>query len=574
VIGNAATFGTGNIVNNAALTFNQVSDGSFAGSISGNGALTKLGAGALTLSGINTLTGATTLTAGRLNVRGSLANSVLTVQSGASLGGNGTIGSLTAQSGSTVSPGNSIGTLSVNGSLTLATGSTLAIEVSPTDADRVSATGIASINGNLEVTPAAGTYFARSYTLVSASTLTGTFSGTTLGSYGAAFRPTLLYTGTSVVLRLDPNSLVSVGGGALTGNALAVATSFDSAVTGGYDPQPFFNLYTQGANLAAALGQLSGELHSAERRVALQDTRAVRESALDSLNADLVTATGTSSVTNEVAGKSTTVWMRAASSWGKAQADGIGSTFKTELTGVLFGANFANNGFKIGGLFHQTSTDLDLGSLGQSTIESVGATLYAGYRQDSSGFAMGFGAGLASNTATGFRAIDVQGISQDLAANTGSMTYQVFGEASFDLAKADHARVEPFARLARVMLESKSFDETGGIAALRADKQSNALTTTTFGLRGATVIGKTTLSSSAGWQRTIGDRSAPTFTAVSGVNIPYKVRSVALDRDAVALEMQANFSLSQRLTIGFGYSALVGSNNADQSGRATIRYAF
>jgi len=473
-----------------------------------------------------------------------------------------------------VSPGNSIGTLSVNGNVTLATGSTLAMEVSPTSADLIAATGSAVISGSLVVTAGAGTYTQQSYTLLSSSSLVGIFSAISLGDYGTSLRPTIIYSGTSVILRLDPNSLVELSGRTLTGNNLSVATEFDTSVLGGYNPQPFLSLYTQGANLASSLGQFSGELHSAERRVILQDTRVVRESALDSLNADLVTATGTSSVTNEAAGKSMTVWMRAAGSWGTAQADGIGSAFKTELKGVLLGADFASNGFKIGGLFHQTNTDLDLGNLGLSNVESVGATLYAGYRQDSSGFAIGFGAGLASNTAGGFRAIDVPGLSQGLWANTDSITYQVFGEVSYDLAKAGNARVEPFVRVARIMLDSKAFAEAGGIAALRADKQSNILTTTTFGLRGAKVIGKTTLSSSAGWQRARGDRSATTFAAVSGVNIPYEVRSVALDRNAVALETQANFSLSQRLTIGVGYSALVGRNNADQSGRATIRYAF
>jgi outer membrane autotransporter protein len=375
-------------------------------------------------------------------------------------------------------------------------------------------------------------------------------------------------------LRLDPNSLVSVGGGTLTGNALAVAKSFDAAVADGYDPQPFFNLYTQGASLASSLAQFSGELHSAERRTLLQDSRVVRESALDSINADLVTATGTSSITNQASGNSTTVWMRTAGSWGTAKADRIGSTFKTELKGFLLGANFAGNGFKIGGLFHKTNTDLSLGNLGQSTIKSVGGAIYTGYRQDSSGFAMGFGVGFASNTAAGFRAIDVPGLSQGLSANADSTTYQIFGEVSYDLFKSDNKRFEPFARIAHVMLDTEAFAETGGIAALRADKQSNILTTTTFGVRGATVVGKTTLSSSASWQRTSGDRSTPTFAAVSRVNIPYEVHSVALDSSAVALETQANFSLSQRLTIGLGYSALIGSNNADHSGRATIRYAF
>ena len=54
-----------------------------------NGGLTKAGTGTLTLSGVNTYTGATTVSAGRLSVNGSLAASTVTVSSGATLAGNG-----------------------------------------------------------------------------------------------------------------------------------------------------------------------------------------------------------------------------------------------------------------------------------------------------------------------------------------------------------------------------------------------------------------------------------------------------------------------------------------------------
>ena len=499
----------------------------------------------------------------------------MTVQTGASLSGTGTVGALTAQSGSTVAPGNSIGTLAVNGSLTLAAGSTLAMEVSPTGADRILATGVASIAGNLVVTPGASTYttFNQSYTLVSSSARTGTFAASALGNFGAAFAPTLVYDATSVILRLAPASLVQQSG-TLSGNALAVAGSFDGAVLGGYNPQPFFNLYTQGANLGGALSQFSGELHSAERRVALQDTRVVREAALDRLNADLGTVAGTSSVTSEAADKSTTIWMRAAGSWGTAKADGIGSRFKTDQKGVLIGADVANGGFKFGGMFNYTSTDLDLASLGQSKVKSTGAALYAGYRQDASGFAAGFGAALASNTAKGNRSITVPGLTQTLRSKVKGVTVQIFGEASYDLAKAENTRVEPFVRIAYATLDSKALAETGGIAALSGVKQSNDLTTATLGLRGAYVTGKTTLSGSAGWQRTGGDRSAPTLVTMSGVNTLYEVRSAALDKDAVAIEAQASFSLSSKLTVGAGYSGVIGSKSSDHGARATVRYAF
>ncbi|MBX9786203.1 MAG: autotransporter-associated beta strand repeat-containing protein, partial [Alphaproteobacteria bacterium] len=57
---------TGNIVDNAALVFDQAAAGTFTGNISGTGAFAKLGAGNLTLSGTNTYTGGTTITAGIL----------------------------------------------------------------------------------------------------------------------------------------------------------------------------------------------------------------------------------------------------------------------------------------------------------------------------------------------------------------------------------------------------------------------------------------------------------------------------------------------------------------------------
>ena len=56
----------GNIIDNAAVEFNQGSASAFAGDVSGTGSLTKTGTGALTLSGSNTYSGGTTVSAGRL----------------------------------------------------------------------------------------------------------------------------------------------------------------------------------------------------------------------------------------------------------------------------------------------------------------------------------------------------------------------------------------------------------------------------------------------------------------------------------------------------------------------------
>lgn len=555
----------------------DTSEGNFAlsGGISGADTFTKMGTGTLTISGTNSITGSTVVAGGRLNVLGSLASSSVILQNGTSLGGTGTVGSLTAQSGSTIAPGNSIGTLNVNGDLTLQAGSTLSMEISPTSVDMINVTGAATIAGNLVVIPEEGEYFSRTYTLINASSVTGTFDTSTFGSLGTAFRPTLVYTGTSVSLRLDPNSLVVIGGGTLTGNSLALAQSFDTAVVGGYNPQPFFDLYEQGANLAAVLPQFTGELHSAERRVGLQDSRVVRETAFDRLNSDFGEAAGTSSVKSEDGSNSKTIWMRVAGGWGKAKSNGVGARFTTDQAGFLMGADYANDtGFKLGGMFNYLKTDLNMASLGNSKIETIGGAFYAGYRHDASGLAIGAGWGMAHNTAKGNRAITLPGLTQTLRSTVNGTQYQLFGEAAYDLAAAENTRIEPFARIAYTVLDSKMLAETGGIAALNAGKQTNALTLSTFGLRGGYMTGQTTLTGSAGWQRTAGDRSAPTTLTMAGVNTPFVVESTALDRDALAVEAAANFSVSAQFNLSLGYSGLIGKKSQDHGARATARFEF
>ena len=56
----------GNIVDNAVLVFDQAGDGTFAGNITGSGTLIKNGTGAVTLDGVNSYLGGTTINAGTL----------------------------------------------------------------------------------------------------------------------------------------------------------------------------------------------------------------------------------------------------------------------------------------------------------------------------------------------------------------------------------------------------------------------------------------------------------------------------------------------------------------------------
>jgi autotransporter-associated beta strand protein len=151
-----AVNGTGGTValGSGALSVNGSSDSNFAGSITGTGSLAKSGSGALSLTGASSYTGATVVSDGLLVVNGSISTSILTtIQSGATLGGSGTVGALTVLDGGTVAPGNSPGILSTGdytqaGTLSLQLDGTLAGD----EYDQVNVGGTVNLSGLLTAT--------------------------------------------------------------------------------------------------------------------------------------------------------------------------------------------------------------------------------------------------------------------------------------------------------------------------------------------------------------------------------------------------------------------------------------
>ncbi|WP_181172814.1 autotransporter-associated beta strand repeat-containing protein [Mesorhizobium sp. B2-1-5] len=141
------------------------------GAISGAGGFNKTGAGALILTGSNSYAGPTTVGAGGLYVDGdnSAATGLVSVASGATIGGKGSIGGdVTVADGATLSPGSADGTpgtLAIAGNLNLSSGSVLNYSFGQADVvggalnDLTTVGGNLVLDGTLNVTASAGGTF-------------------------------------------------------------------------------------------------------------------------------------------------------------------------------------------------------------------------------------------------------------------------------------------------------------------------------------------------------------------------------------------------------------------------------
>jgi outer membrane autotransporter protein len=497
-------------------------------------------------------------------VIGSLANSVVTVKSGANLGGNGTVGGVIAESGSTIAPGNSIGLLHVAGNYSQASGSTYQVELASTgQADRIDVTGIATIaNGavlNVIKTDASPYVLGKQYKVLDAAGgVSGAFTLTGNTQLSAFLGLALAYDANDIYLDVTKTTSFASAGG--TPNQVAVGASLDTLPT----TNPIVGavlVMPDNATADATFDQLSGEIHASAKTTMLEDSRLVRDAALGRL----------------LRGQGEGLWGTYNGSWATNDGDGNAASLTRNASSFVVGVDASpTKGLTLGVLGGYAKSNVHLPARNSSAeINSYTVGAYAGARTGA--LNVRIGGAYSWQTVDTNRSVAFSGFSDKLSANYSASTRQAFGDIGYTIGN-DRLNIEPFAQAAWVDVATDAFTETSGAAALKASKQSRDLGVVTLGLRGVagfSIAGAAArFHAIAGWRQTLGDRTPDASLTFASGSAVFDIGGAPIAKTSAMIDTGIDVAVTSKLNLNVGYVGQLASRTRDNGAKAGISMAF
>ncbi len=549
-------------------------DSVWSNNISGTGGFSKAGEGRLTLTGRNTYTGATTITGGVLRVDGSIAQSALTVASAATLEGTGTVGDVSITG--TLAPGNSVGTLTVEGDLTLGDGATYVYEVDgDQNADRVVVRGTATIEDSavFQLDAADGIVLDRTYSMIEAGTLTGTFEN--LHTNYTFIDLDFNNTGDTLGMVAERNA-VSMAGFAQTNNQRAVARAIDAQ---GSEATPYRDvlLNDDSSVLPQRYQAWSGEVYSANQAALLSGGRLLGQMVNWRLNDSWLTdaQTGRQAQVGESA-DGTTFWAQAYGNRASFDSNADARKASADMSGILVGADRAvNPRLRVGAAFGTGDTTTEVVS-SRANTSAYHLLAYATHEDD--GLRLNGGVMQSWNEADVLRpiAVDDRG---DARSTVDSRATRVFAELSIPAAEDAGVKLTPFARLDQAWLHTSGFSETGAEAALSGRSVDSEVGFGTLGARWMHEWQKDEDASvwqasvSAGWQHAWGDR-APETTLSFETGPDFTVKAAPIAQDSAVLELGIGARAGERSRFNLVYSSTYADQSHNQMLQAQLQWWY
>ncbi|WP_160300162.1 autotransporter outer membrane beta-barrel domain-containing protein [Devosia limi] len=602
-VGNGGTAGalSGNVANAGTLAFNRSDSSTYGGVISGNGAVTKSGAGTLVLSGTNTYIGATSVNAGTLSVSGSIAASALTVNGGA-LKGSGTVGTTTIASG-ILAAGNSIGTLTIAGGLDLGAAAVLQVEVAAggnalgVHSDLVAVTGAVTIDpgATVQVGPVNsgddGKTFAAdtTYTIITSAGLSGRFASVT--DDFAFLDSTLSYDPVNAYLTLKRND-TSFADVAETSNQTGAANALGAFAPG--DPVANGLTGLSPADARRAYELASGDSHASGQAV-FDQAFSLFQGTMGSgsgggsgavmsyvdAGIGLVGPVGSAEpVVTPFAANA--VWMTPMAGRGVIESDGNGATTEWAAGGLAVGyerrstlaGGEAVAGLGVGYTATTTTTPTRLAS---SNAQGGQVGLYGEWSDDfwAVSGSLSYGANHISST----RDIVIGGLTNTAAAQYWMQGVDATLMAGYGFELSDGLKVGPLAGMSLGWSGYGGFSETGAaglnatVAASSAWRLTSALGVQfAYGLEGG--ADEFEISGRALWLHNFGDNVTTSTVTLAGGGAPFSVVSPTSGRDRLELGAGLTWSASEQLKLSVDYTGRFFGGRTDHTARAGLTLEF
>ncbi|MFI5409319.1 autotransporter domain-containing protein [Kaistia sp. UC242_56] len=432
--------------------------------------------------------------------------------------------------------------------------------------DRLAVTGLATLDGTVQVTAKSGNYDAMTtYTILTAGSINGTFDGVTTSS--AFLDGRLTYDPNDVFLTFARNNIGFAEVGS-TANQQAAGAGAESLGAGNaiYDAI----LWLDGEQANRAFDLLSGAAYASFDTAFIQDASLLS----DAVNGRIDQAFDGVAAAQDPT-RRTGLWGQIYGANTRLSGDGNTSDLRSSSGGFLGGVDEALGDWRLGVVLQAGTTNLDVPDLDTSADSTdYGLGAYGGREWGNTRLSLG--AAYTQHDISATRRVDFDGFSDNLEADYGAGTAQVFGKLSqrVDLGVVS---VVPFATLAYVSQRTDSFSETGGAAALdRAANRYDALFTTPgIGIDRNFLVGETmllTAKGSIGWRHAFaGD--AESAAAIEGGSI-FLVDGTALETDSGLLTAGLDLAISPRSALSLDYRGQIGTDGQSQSIKGSLATQF
>lgn len=557
---------------------------------SGDGAMTKQGAGTLSLTGDSNYSGGTFIENGKIAagnngalgigdvfIGGKNHDAILQINRDISLKnqavvddrglliGHGGIGQTTVKRGGTIAPGlpdNLTGTITVNGDLTFEQGSNYEVYAEPTSDsnDLIIVNGKANLNGNI-IYRGLDDNFAngKKYTILTAKDgITGTFSS--VEDTFAFLDLAAIYNADSVDLTLLRNT-TGFSDLALTPNQKAVAKDVEKKPTSDFIYQ--FVLGLQDGQAPDAFDSLSGEIHANLQHYLANMGNQIAFVKSRNFYNDLP------------------FWAEMTANQLSINGDGNAAKLKQNSGNVYMGMNqqLGDRGWRLGEMIGYSNAELKSNERYSSAdIDSYSFTLYTGKAFKHQENLINFLAGMSYARHQIKTNRNVPLLEQNLHADYSADVAQLFSEAGYAFKLNDSHQLEPFINLTVENQHISRFQEHGGEAALHASSSNDTRTGSTLGLKTSSLFAlenkNITVSALFGWRHGWGDLDLTRSMSFSDNTSNFTIAGVPLAKDTALVGLQTHIAYQANTHFTFGYSGDFGKNTQDQNIYAKVNWSF